>query len=139
MVDGGKLQGYLQRSNNSTLSKGGHSVPRAGSPRQEVLTHGPRLLAERLDALEDAQHAVWEIGRDLVLAGTSYAALGRLLGVSAQAARQRFGRHVDAWRDEHGRDVMPWDVDPGYDVELDGADQWSAMHRAVAAARALGG
>lgn len=76
--------------------------------REGVLARLPGVLADRLDAIERAEEDLHEVVRDLVLAGYSWADVGRMMGVSRQAARQRFGGAVAAWRDENG-DEMPWD------------------------------
>ena len=80
----------------------------ARGPAQEVLTRLPWLLEERLQEAERAQQLVRDAVRDLVLAGYSWADVGRMLGVTRQAARQRYGAEVDLWR-EHMGDRMPWD------------------------------
>lgn len=108
-------------------------MARSTSERQQVLAHGPALLLRSLEDLERVQREVWELGRDLVLAGTSYAALGRQVGVSPQAARARWGRHVDAWRAEHG-DVMPWEVDEWAGVDPAASDDELTMMRVLGAA-----
>ena len=76
--------------------------------QEQVLRRMPWLLAERLEDLDRAQTAVHEAVRDLVLAGYSWAAVGRMLGVTRQAARQRFGADVAWWR-EHMGERLPWD------------------------------
>jgi hypothetical protein len=76
--------------------------------REEVLRRLPWLLGERLAEVERAQELLRDAVRDLVLAGYSWADVGRMLGVSRQAARQRFGADVEWWR-EHMGDRMPWD------------------------------
>lgn len=101
-------------------------MARRTSPAQQLLQSGPSLLGRLVDEQEATQRKIWELGRDMVLAGTSYAALGRMLGVTAQASRQRFSRHVEAWRAEHGS-VMPWDVDPSYGVDPWAAESQEAM------------
>ena len=73
-----------------------------------MLRRLPWLLGERLDALRDAEQAVREAARDLVLAGYSWADVGRMLGVTRQAARQRFGAEVQWWR-EHMGSRLPWE------------------------------
>lgn len=97
-------------------------MPRKTSERQQLLINGPHLLAGLLDEQAGLQQSIWDLGRDLVLAGMTYSALGRMLGTSSQAARQRFSRHVEAWRQDHG-DVMPWDLEP---------DSWAAPSSAAA-------
>lgn len=76
--------------------------------QEQVLRRLPWLLAERLEEAERAQQQVREAVRDLVLAGYSWADVGRMLGVTRQAARQRFGSEVDWWR-EHMGDRLPWE------------------------------
>jgi hypothetical protein len=76
--------------------------------RQEVLRRLPWLLGERLDAVERANQLLHEAVRDLILAGYSWADVGRMLGVTRQSARQRFVADVQWWR-EHMGDRMPWD------------------------------
>ncbi len=68
----------------------------------------PWLLGERRRELEAAQQAYREAVRDLVLAGYSWADVGRMLGVSRQSARERFGPEVEWWREHMGK-RMPWD------------------------------
>lgn len=89
-------------------------MARHEAERAEVLRALPVELGRRLDALADAEREVREIVRDLVLGGYSWADVGRMLGVSRQGARQRFGGEVDAWKREHG-DALPWDVWPAED------------------------
>lgn len=105
-------------------------MARSTSERQQLLAHGPALLLRALEDLERVQAEVWQVGRDLVLAGTSYAALGRQVGVSPQAARARWGRHVDAWRAEHG-DVMPWDLEVWGGVDQGASDDELTMLRVL--------
>jgi hypothetical protein len=76
--------------------------------REELLRRLPWLLADRVRDLEEAQEGLRAAVRDLVLAGYSWADVGRMLGVSRQAARKRFGAEVDWWR-EHMGNQMPWD------------------------------
>lgn len=78
------------------------------SLRRGVLAKAPALLLDRLEAIAELEQEAREIGRDLVLAGQSYADLGRLLGITRQSARERFAPAVDAYRRVYG-DVMPWD------------------------------
>jgi len=78
--------------------------------QQMLLTEGPSLLMRRLDEVEAAREAVVELGRDLYLAGMSWGQLARVLGVSPQAARQRFGPAVAEWV-EQWQDLKPWEVD----------------------------
>jgi hypothetical protein len=53
---------------------------------------------EHLDTLNLIENAVWQVRHnllaDLRLAGWSWARIGQLLGVSRQAAEQRYGRAV---------------------------------------------
>lgn len=76
--------------------------------REEVLRRLPWLLGERVAAVERAEQDLRECVRDLVLAGYSWADVGRMLGVSRQAVRKRFGSEVDLWR-EHMGNRLPWD------------------------------
>ncbi len=78
--------------------------------REELLARLPYLLHERLEEVERAQELLHDAARDMVLGGYSWADVGRLLGVSRQAARQRFGAGVAEWR-EHSPNVMPWEVE----------------------------
>lgn len=92
-------------------------MARHGVERAEVLRALPVELGRRLDVLAEAEREVREIVRDLVLGGYSWADVGRMLGVSRQGARQRFGSEVERWRAEHG-DVMPWDLWPSEDDDV---------------------
>lgn len=86
--------------------------------QESVLTELPRELARRLDLVEQAEAEVREIVRDLVLAGYSWAAVGRMMGVTRQAVRQRYGQEVIRWRVEHP-DGLPWDTDWTEDDDSD--------------------
>lgn len=110
------------------------------TPAQQLVIDGPRLLVNLLDEQREAQQRVWDLGRDLVLAGTTYSALARMLGVSQQAARQRYGPHVKRWQAEHAAGEMPWDdggatvwdEQPGH--PLDSPEAWHrVMDEAVRA------
>jgi len=74
------------------------------------MTRLPWLLQEQIDAEQRARAAQGEIVRDLVLGGYSWADVGRMLGVTRQASRQRYGALVDEWRADYGK-VMPWELD----------------------------
>ncbi len=78
------------------------------SDQAEILRRLPWLLGERRRELEQADEAYRDAVRDLVLAGYSWADVGRMLGVTRQSARERFGAGVAEWR-EHMGDRMPWD------------------------------
>ena len=104
------------------------------TPAQQLAVDGPRLLVDLLDEQRAAQQRVWDLGRDLVLAGTSYSALARMLGVSQQAARQRYGPHVKRWQAEHPAGDMPWDDQSGlqgWDEPGHPLDSPQAWHLAV--------
>lgn len=76
---------------------------------QDVLARLPDLLLAEEEQIREATGRAREMGRDLYLAGMSWADIGRLLGVSRQAARQRFGPAVEEWR-ATSPDEMPWEV-----------------------------
>ncbi len=78
------------------------------SDQAEILRVLPWLLGERRRELQQAEEAYRDAVRDLVLAGYSWADVGRMLGVSRQSARERFGAGVQEWRDHMG-DRLPWD------------------------------
>lgn len=82
-----------------------------GDQRALLLRQLPAMLDARLAELEQARKLLGEAVRDLVLAGYSWADVGRMLGVSRQAARQRYGDLVTEWRETAG-DQMPWDAQP---------------------------
>lgn len=84
--------------------------------RARLLTEGPVALIELLEEAEQARALALELGRDLHLAGMSWAQLGAVLGVSRQSARERFAPGVDAWRAVAG-DVMPWEAGSGVPYE----------------------
>jgi len=69
-----------------------------------LLTPHVAQARERVQAALDEQA---ETVRDYVLAGGSWADVGRLLGVTRQSARERFIGHVQAWVETYG-DLMPW-------------------------------
>jgi hypothetical protein len=98
--------------------------------REEVLRRLPWLLGERLAEVERANELLRDSVRDLVLAGYSWAMVGRMLGVSRQAARQRFGAHVEWWR-EHMGDVMPWDEWADEFGDLDPLEQLAHLDAAA--------
>lgn len=60
---------------------------------------------------EDLDARERELVRDLVLAGMTWGDVGRVYGVTRQAARQRFGAEVVAWQRVHGS-ALPWEVQP---------------------------
>jgi len=94
-------------------------MARKPDARQQVLALGPSLLLGVEESIAARQREAVEIGRDLYLAGMSWADVGRLLGVSRQAARQRFGPGVAEWLAVAPAGALPWDLDPaGYDELL---------------------
>lgn len=97
--------------------------------REELLRRLPWLLGERLAEVERAQELLRDAVRDLVLAGYSWADVGRMLGVSRQAARQRFGADVEWWR-EHMGDRLPWDEWADDLAVADPLEQLAAMRAA---------
>ena len=93
-----------------------------------MLRRLPWVLAERQEEVHRAETLLREAVRDLVLAGYSWADVGRMLGVSRQAARQRFGADVAWWR-EHMGAVLPWD-DYGTVLDQDNpVEAWQDMAR----------
>jgi hypothetical protein len=100
--------------------------------RAGFLVSGPLLLTQALQDQQEAQMKVWMVGRDLVLAGMTYSALGRLLDVTPQSARQRFGRHVESWREQWG-ELLPWEVTPGAygPPDVGATEQHLAMLRTI--------
>jgi hypothetical protein len=98
--------------------------------RQAVLAELPRELVDTLAQIEALRGRAEDLARDLNLAGMSWATLGLMLGITRQAARQRFGPAVEAWKREHGS-VMPWQLEEDDDPfqqamrdVLDGAGSW---------------
>ena len=77
--------------------------------KQDVLARLPELLLAEDEQIQEAQTRAREMGRDLYLAGMSWADIGRLLSVSRQAARQRFGPAVEEWR-VSSPETMPWEA-----------------------------
>lgn len=89
-------------------------MPEERWDRAKVLASLPAEMMSRLEKIERLERECREIARDMFLAGYSWADVGRLLGVSRQAARQRFGAEVEHWRAEMG-DVTPWEDWPNRD------------------------
>jgi hypothetical protein len=79
------------------------------SVRDQVRLDGPKQLITLLGILNDVAADVDELIVELNLAGVSWAEIGRMIGITRQAARQRFQPLVDDWVAENGP-LMPWDV-----------------------------
>lgn len=82
-------------------------MAQSGAPAH-ILLSMPDALAAAIEQHRGAERVLRETVRDMYLAGFTWAELGRMLGVTRQAARQRFGSEVEAWRAGAG-DAMPWD------------------------------
>lgn len=78
---------------------------------QDVLAQTPQVLQAVRDEIARLRAQERLLAADLHLAGMDWAGIGRLLGITRQAARQRYGPEVETWRAIAG-DTLPWDAFP---------------------------
>lgn len=76
---------------------------------QWLRLYGMGRLWEAVQERDRLTEMIQELGRDLVLAGISYAEIARALGITRQSAYDRWSGAVGAWQEGHG-DEKPWET-----------------------------